>query len=318
MRHIFIGKRRLEQANLSVASTHKLAPWRWTMHGNHNHNKNHHCAANKGEMNCRDSKLVSLRTKREYDVSFSVVDGYPITVGVSVLPCRQGDGPCIIIIEEWKNTVTGVTSELTISRRLDIPISEPGKVVALGLHIESYAREFNRLLSRDDFTMEQAASMALCYTPGVVADCLDGIHHGRADSIVANGDESPFPLKYATRTSNATADDTEVPVYEDAFVNLFNGTAVHASIATTNFVALETRSLRELCSMMLPLGQPGEVLCYCANLRERIISFKEKFDQTPHTRSVLTLFEQHEVEYAEAFFRQQEYLKSETAADPGA
>ena len=214
------------------------------------------------------------------------------------------------INETWSCRKSKASRSVDIRNKIGVNSFCRQKLTSLLLHARCYAMEYNRLLeSIEGCTFEQAAAMALAYTPTAV------------NSFLADPSElgTLFPMKFGALHSHPSSDGSEaveVPVYEDIFLDVFKNTAIHESMVVSNFVTLETNQLRLFCCQMVEQETPEDLITYCEKVRGRTSQLLTSLEGgSLHTQSVLGMFKTMEVERAEMYSRYLSEVKSASIRD---
>lgn len=249
--------------------------------------------------------MESFSVELGFGIDYVVADGMPLSVTVAEQPKGADKNTAqdlkMTFTETWREC-DGTKSIRRFSNVITVERSEGQRLANLILHVETLARELNRILSvHQGVNHEQATSMAMCCTPSAVDALLEDLQYGRATSIVG----SDYPMigrSFVQNTSVAGSFlDKVVPLYNDDFLDLFKGTSIHTSMVVNNFLTEEVNKLRMFCCRSM--DEPVRVLEYCRELRSKVQAFRSGIVESAHISSVLANLEKHEIERAENWFQ---------------
>ena len=231
-----------------------------------------------------------------------------LVIGMAARSDSQGQDEVMsmtVLVKVTTKDSAGRTYTTRVENTIQFPREDSQKMASLVVHLEIFASEYTAIISEGQLNHEQAAAWALCCTPSAVLDLLDGVHYGCASPLFPDR----FPLVPERRlpgqalSSGDMSDDGRVPVYDQVFIDMFKGTAIHTGMDSSNFVTSEVNNLRVFCRDNY--DSPQKVLDYISCLRERVSDFRsEHVDESAHVCSVFANFDRYEVDVAEASFNQ--------------
>ena len=210
-----------------------------------------------------------------------------------------------VVVEVTTEDLSGKKETTRVENTIEFPRKDSQKMASLAVYLESFSSEYTAIISEGQLNFEQAAAWALCCTPSAVLDVLDGVHYGSASPLFPDR----FPLVPERRlpgqalSSGDMSDDGRVPVYDQVFIDMFKGTAIHTGMYSSNFVTSEVNNLRVFCRDNY--DSPQKVLDYISCLRQRVSAFRSEIvHESHHVCSVFANFERYEVSVTEASFSQ--------------